>query len=166
MAIEARDAGREALGISTMEGWMRAFVLTLPVFLIAGLLQAQTAADSAAIRATALDYVEGWYTGDAARMERALHPELAKRIVQTNPQNGRSNLGQQSAMTLVLGTRNGGGKDTPPDQMQKDVAILDIFQNAASVRATMSGWIDYMHMAKWNGRWVIVNVLWELKPRS
>jgi hypothetical protein len=98
-------------------------------------------------------------------MERALHPELAKRIVQTNPQNGRSSLGQQSAMTLVQGTRNGGGKDTPPEQMQKDVVILDIFRNAASARATMSGWIDYMHLAKWNGRWVIVNVLWELKPR-
>lgn len=123
----------------------------------------QTAADSAAIRATALDYVEGWYSGDAARMERALHPELAKRIVNLNPQNGRNSLGQQSAMTLVLGTRNGGGKDTPPAQMQKDVVILDVFRNAASVRATMSGWIDYMHMAKWNGRWVIVNVLWELK---
>src|SRR4051812_14973787 len=40
-----------------------------------------TAADSAAIKATALDYIEGWYTGDAERMERALHPELAKRIV-------------------------------------------------------------------------------------
>ena len=139
------------------------------LFLAAGLAavpavaRAQTAADSAAIRATALDYVEGWYTGDAARMERALHPELAKRIVNTNPQNGRNALGQQSAMTLVLGTRNGGGKDTPPDQMQKDVVILDIFRNAASVRATMSGWIDYMHMARWNGRWVIVNVLWELK---
>lgn len=127
---------------------------------------AQAAADSAAIRATALDYVEGWYTGDAARMERALHPELAKRIVNTNPQNGRNMLGQQSAMTLVQATRSGGGKNTPPDQMQKDVAILDIFNNAASVRATMSGWIDYMHMAKWNGRWVIVNVLWELKPQN
>ena len=125
--------------------------------------RAQSAADSAAIRATALDYVEGWYSGDAARMERALHPELAKRIVVTNPQNNRSNLGQQSAMTLVQGTRNGGGKNTPPAQQQKDVAILDIFQNAASVRATMSGWIDYMHMARWNGRWVIVNVLWENK---
>src|SRR5690242_18548286 len=89
-------------------------------------LAAQTAADSAAIRATALDYVEGWYTADAARMERALHPELAKRIVNVNPQNGRNSLGQQSAMTLILGTRNGGGKDTPPAQMQKDVAILDI----------------------------------------
>lgn len=129
-------------------------------------VHAQTSADSAAIRATALDYVEGWYTGDAARMERALHPELAKRIVNTNPQNGRNSLGQQSAMTLVQSTRNGGGRDTPPEQMQKDVAILDIYQNTASVRATMSGWIDYMHMARWNGRWVIVNVLWELKPQN
>jgi hypothetical protein len=141
-------------------------MLIMPMFALPAQSQAQSAADSAAIRATALDYAEGWYTGDAARMERALHPELAKRIVQTNPQNGRSGLGQQSAMTLVLNTRNGGGKDTPADQMQKDVDILDIFGNAASVRATMSGWIDYMHMAKWNGRWVIVNVLWELKPQA
>jgi hypothetical protein len=47
--------------------------------------------------------------------------------------------------------------------MQRDVVIFDIFRNVASVRATMSGWIDYLHIAKWNGRWVIVNVLWELK---
>lgn len=131
-----------------------------------GAAHRQTVDETAAIRATALDYVEGWYTGDAARMERALHPELAKRIVNTNPQNGRSSLGQQSAMTLVQNTRNGGGKNTPPEQMQKDVVVLDVYQNAASVRATMSGWIDYMHMAKWNGRWVIVNVLWEMKPAA
>ena len=140
-------------------------LLTLALALPAGAVQQQPN-EEAAIRATALDYVEGWYTGDAARMERALHPELAKRIVNTNPQNKRSSLGQQSAMTLVQSTRNGGGKDTPPEQMQKDVVILDIFQNVASVRATMSGWIDYMHMAKWNGRWVIVNVLWEQKPQA
>jgi Putative lumazine-binding len=140
--------------------------LLLAMALPSGAANRQSADESAAIRATALDYVEGWYTGDAARMERALHPELAKRIVNTNPQNGRSSLNQQSAMTLVLNTRNGGGKDTPAEQMQKDVVILDVYQNAASVRATMSGWIDYMHMAKWNGRWVIVNVLWELKPKG
>jgi hypothetical protein len=140
-------------------------LLVLVLAMPAGAVQ-QQAGEEAAIRATALDYVEGWYTADAARMERALHPELAKRIVNTNPQNKRSSLGQQSAMTLVQNTRNGGGKDTPPEQMHKDVVILDIFQNAASVRATMSGWIDYMHMAKWNGRWVIVNVLWENKPQT
>ncbi|MBK8003799.1 MAG: nuclear transport factor 2 family protein [Gemmatimonadetes bacterium] len=125
---------------------------------------AQSAADSAAIRETALNYVEGWYTGDAARMERALHPDLAKRIVRQGPQGSR--LQSMTAAELVEGTRQGGGKNTPPAAQQKDVVILDVFQNAASVRATMSGWVDYMHMAKWNGEWRIVNVLWELKPRG
>jgi hypothetical protein len=126
--------------------------------------RAQTAADSAAIRATALDYAEGWYTGDATRMGRALHPELAKRISQQR--NGQWQLSSMTAEELVSGTANGGGTRTPQAQRQADVQILDVFGNVASVRVTMSGWIDYMHMARVDGRWQIVNVLWEMKPRG
>lgn len=125
---------------------------------------AQAAADSAGIRAAALDYIEGWYEGNAERMERALHPELAKRIVNTDPRNGRSSLGQMGALTLINNVRRGGGKETPPDQRRKDVRILDIFGNTASVRIDAATWIDYLQVAKWNGRWVIVNVLWENRP--
>ena len=128
-------------------------------------VQAQTPDQAAAIKQTALDYVEGWYEGNAERMEKALHPELAKRIVRNSPE-GRSRLDQMGAMTLVQFTKGGGGKETPKDKQQKDVIILDVFENTASVKAVMAGWIDYMHMAKFNGRWVIVNVLWELKPQS
>jgi len=124
---------------------------------------AQSTADVAAIRQTALDYIEGWYEGNAERMERALHPELAKRIVRTN-KDGVSQLGQMSAMSLVQGTRRGGGKNTLREQQQKDVTILDVYENAASVKIVAADWIDYLHMAKFNGRWVIINVLWELKP--
>lgn len=130
-------------------------------------LRAQIAvseADKAAIKQTALDYIEGWYEGNAERMERALHPELAKRIVRTN-QEGNSRLDQMSAMTLVQGTRRGGGKNTSREKQQKDVTILDVFESAASVKVVASDWIDYLHLAKFNGKWVIVNVLWELKPR-
>lgn len=136
----------------------------IAVWVAPRLAPAQTPADSAAIRATALDYIEGWYEGNAERMERSLHPELAKRIVNTNP-NGRNSLGQQGALTLINGTKAGGGKSTPADRQRKDVKILDIFGNTASVRVDASDWVDYMHVAKWNGRWVIVNVLWELNPR-
>ena len=122
-------------------------------------------ADSAGIRAAALDYIEGWYEGNAERMERAVHPDLAKRIVNTDPRNNRSVLGHQSAMTLVRNTRAGGGKSTPAAEQRKDVRILDIFGNTASVRVDASGWIDYLHIAKWDGRWVIINVLWEQRPR-
>lgn len=137
-------------------------VLLLGV-MIAAPVAAQSAADSAAIRTTALDYAHGWYTGDAARMQGALHPDLAKRIVRNN--GGSFTLNQTNAVQLINDTRSGGGSDTPANAHQADVSILDIFGNAASVRLTMNGWIDYMHMARWQDRWVIVNVLWELKPR-
>ena len=128
-------------------------------------LAAQAAADSAAIRATALDYAEGWYTSDTVRMTRALHPQLAKRIVMTPRGGGEPRLGDMTAAQLIGGTAEGGGSRTPADRRQADVEILDIFQNTASVRLTMQDWIDYMHVAKWNGRWVVVNVLWEMKRR-
>ena len=119
-------------------------------------------ADKAAIKQTALDYIEGWYEGDADRMERALHPDLAKRIVRTK--DSRSQLDQMSALSLVQGARRGFGKGTPKEKQQKDIIILDVFENTSSVKVIMSDWVDYMHMAKYNGRWVIINVLWELKP--
>ena len=127
-------------------------------------LHAQSAADSAGIRQAALDYIEGYYEGNAERMARAVHPELAKRIVNVD-ERGRYRLGQMSAMTLVEGTRAGGGRDTPESERRKDVTILDIYQNTASAKIYASSWVDYLHLAKWNGRWVIVNVLWELHPR-
>jgi hypothetical protein len=69
-------------------------------------------------------------------------------------------------MGLVQGTRNGGGSKTPAAEQQKDVTVLDIYENAASAKIVASGWIDYLHLARWNGQWKIVNVLWELKPKK
>jgi Putative lumazine-binding len=133
------------------------------LLLIGTPLAAQSPADSSAIRSTALDYVEGWYEGNVTRMSRALHPELVKRIVVTDTTTGKSVLQNMGASALVNGARHGYGKSTPRERQQKEVTILDIFGHAASVKATMADWIDYMQVAKVDGRWVIVNVLWEKK---
>ncbi len=124
---------------------------------------AQTDADREAIKRTALNYAEGWYEGNADKMESALHPDLAKRIARTNDK-GQTRLDQMSAMSLVQGTRTGYGKQTPKDDQQKDVTILDVTGGAATVKLEMRDWVDYMHVAKSNGKWLIVNVLWEMKP--
>jgi Putative lumazine-binding len=121
--------------------------------------------ESAAIIKTALDYIEGWYAGDAARMERALHPELAKRMISTDPKTGRTQFNHMGAMALVQHTRDGGGKKTPPDRQLKEITILDRYNNAAVVKIVASDWIDYLEVAKFNGAWKIINVLWELKPK-
>jgi hypothetical protein len=126
---------------------------------------AQSAADSAAIEAAAMDYIEGWYAGDAERMERALHPDLAKRIVRTG-QDGSSALSHMTAEQLVAATRGGYGKQTPKEEQQKDYTLLDVFGGAAVVKVVARDWVDYLQIGKFDGRWVIINVLWELKPRS
>ncbi len=140
-------------------------VVALLALVGSGSVAAQSAADSAAIRATALDYIEGWYTGDAARMERALHPDLAKRIMMPNRSTGTRTLNSMTAEQLVAATARGGGKGTPEDERGIDVRILDIFEGASSVRVDAATWIDFLQIAKdGEGRWVIVNVLWELRP--
>ena len=50
--------------------------------------------------------------------------------------------------------------------LQPDVTVLDVFENAASAKIVASDWVDYLHLARWNGEWKIVNVLWELKPQE
>jgi hypothetical protein len=144
--------------------------MRLPILALSGVLllapapaRAQSAADSAAIRATALDYIEGWFQGNGDRMERALHSHLAKRRVATDSMS-RSRLIEMTALELVQGTRAAYGTQIPAAERRTDVTILDIFGNAASVRVNAGPWVDYMHVAKWGGRWVIVNVLWENRP--
>ena len=119
--------------------------------------------EEAAIRATALDYIDGYYSGDAARMQRAVHPELAKRIVKVDPTTGKCTLEQLDAGRLIEITRSGAGK-IPENLRQEEVTILDRYHDAAAVKIVANEWIDYLEMAKVDGAWKIINVLWALKP--
>jgi hypothetical protein len=141
------------------------FLLFIAVAHFAGTLPAaaQTGADSAAIRATAHDYIDGWYSGDADRMERSLHSHLAKRLVYTDGQ-GHSRLADLTTAELVQSARAGLGK-IPRDQWRDSVSILDVFGNDAVVRVDATTWVDFLEEIKWNGAWKIVNVVWENRPR-
>src|SRR6185503_13206238 len=118
--------------------------------------------EARAIRQTALDYIEGWYERNVERMTRALHPELVKRIVVTS--HGATRLDDMGASKLISFVRTGGGKDTPKERQLKEVTILDRYENAAVAKIIASDWIDYLQLGKVDGRWVIINVLWEHKP--
>ena len=145
---------------------MRKHIFTLLIgFVAVASVSAQADADREAIKRTALNYAEGWYEGNADKMESSLSPDLAKRIARTNPQN-QTRLDHMTAMALVQGTRSGFGKQTPAAEQQKDVTIFDVFGGASTVKLEMRDWIDYMQIAKINGKWLIVNVLWEMKPRK
>lgn len=123
----------------------------------------QSAADSARIVATARDYIEGWYAGDPARMARALHPELVKRIQVSDSATGRRLIDNQGFSRLVFNTARGGGTRTPKERQRTDVRLLDLFRNVAAVRIDAGEWIDYLQLVRDGDRWLILNVLWELR---
>jgi hypothetical protein len=128
--------------------------------LFANGLKAQTREqDSLAIIKTALDYIDGYYTNDADRMQSALHPELSKKIIITSA-NGSEQISQMGALTLINATKN--HPPVPMDKRREDVFVTDIFRNAATAKIIADNWVDYLQLHKWHGRWVIVNVLWEL----
>jgi len=61
------------------------------------------------------------------------------------------------------------GKDLQPDQPFKlDVRILDITGDFATARTVNAkyGFFDYCHLAKFDGEWKILNVLWGWLPKS
>jgi hypothetical protein len=83
------------------------------------------AGDPTAIQQVAVDYLQGWYEGDAERMRRSLHPQRATRTITRDLQTGEQHFdhaGQQQLMTL---TQQGGGADTPSDNRYHDISILD-----------------------------------------
>jgi hypothetical protein len=117
-------------------------------------------ADEVAIRAAALDYAEGWFDGDTERMERSLHPNLAKRALKYRADSGEKYLVDLNKDIMVRATGEGGGRDVPRDKLYYKVDILDVYEEVAIVRVESYPYLDYLQLLKDDGQWLIVNVLY------
>ena len=123
--------------------------------------------DREAIIQVAHDYVDGFYEADAERVQRALHPDLAKRDIVRDSESEAQLAQNMTASQLIEATASGVGKRIAQrDGRQCDVTILDIFHDVATVKVVAIDWIDYLHLVRVDGEWKIINVLWALKPEA
>ena len=137
------------------------------LMLVAGAAYGQDGKDSTAIRQAALDYIESQHQPNPQQFARSSHPRLVKRTFWKHRATGQDFLQEtsQEQMLLVAESYNKKG-DKFPAQPVKEVKILDIFQRTASVKLIANDWIDYMHLIKLNGKWEIVNVVWQFNDSS
>ena len=126
--------------------------------------QSGAAADRTAVQQAALDYVEGIYTSDVSRIERSVHPQLTKRgFWRESP---TLPWGPQATMTyeqLVNLTKTWNAKKDR-DTTIKKVDVYEVLDQTASAKVTAMWGIDYLHLAKYDGRWKIINILWQAHP--
>ena len=112
--------------------------------------------DHKLIEKTVLDYIEGWYEGNKNRMDNALDHRLAKRRIIS-----KDEFWSVSKTDMLKLTEEGNGKIDNPKQGKKEIIILDIFRNLASVKVLSEKYVDYLHLIKLEEKWKIINALWD-----
>jgi hypothetical protein len=116
-----------------------------------------TAIDRTAIVQAALDYFEGWFDGDKARMKRALHPALAKRSL---ADDGRQ-VNHLTASEMVEATSRGVGKTRDVPERRIEVEVVDAYGVIANVTVRSAVYREYLQLAHTRDGWKIVNALWQ-----
>jgi Putative lumazine-binding len=115
--------------------------------------------DEAAIRRCLLDYFEGWFDGDASRMDRALHPGLAKHSLGQDPDRSDT-LDVTTKDEMVEATRQGRGRqrDVPDRAIRIDIASVS--DGIASVVVHSAVYVEYVLLARTGDGWRITSTLW------
>lgn len=140
--------------------------MAVPVLVLAlavASADAQTAADRDAVRQAALDYVEGVYNVQPERIRRSVHPSLVKRGFfkeSPNAPYAESPMNFEQLVKLASDWNKDGKRDTSV----KDVAVLEVLDQTAVAKVTASWGVDYMLLAKYDGRWLIQQILWQSPP--
>jgi len=115
--------------------------------------------DIKAIHEAVEDYYGGWYSADPERMKRCLHPDLAKRAVKVD-EAGKEYLRHLTKDVMVNATKDRGGSDAPTEKQTWTITLLDYYEEIATVKVASGEYMEYIHLARQDGQWLIVNVLY------
>ncbi len=141
---------------------MRTLILLgAAVLALGGSAMAQSP-DEEGVRRAALDYLEGFYEGSDEKLQRSIHPEVDKfgffRGAPDQPYR-RVPMSYEQMFEFAASVR--AGRNLPPEGAPKEVIPLDVQDQTAVVKVIAWWGQDYLQMAKYDGRWMIVHVLWQ-----
>ena len=146
---------------------MKFKLMTLFVMILAFCfaIQAQTE-DERAVRQAAMDYIESVYNVNPAQVERSVHPELVKRGFFIKRGETAYTPATMTFEQLVELSKNYNKNGNIPKDAPKEVVVFDVSDQTASAKVTAVWGIDYMHLAKYDGKWKIINILWQSPPKK
>lgn len=110
--------------------------------------------DASAVHSTVTNYIEAYYTGNAAEMEQTLHSHYLKHKI-----HGNIPVREQTRTDLLQSTRSGQGTQLTQAQRKEQITVLDVAGNIASAKLVTPGWTDYLTLTKIDGEWKILSVV-------
>ena len=126
----------------------------------------QTDEDRGAVKQACLDYVESIYEVNSSKVERSVHPELVKRGFFVKKGEAVYSPSAMTFTQLVELSKNYNKAGKLPKDAVKEVVVFDVADQTASAKVTAVWGIDYIHLAKYDGKWKIINILWQSPPKK
>lgn len=111
------------------------------------------------------DYVDGIYLVQPERIKKSVHPELMKKGFWRK--DGNTEYDKESIMTfdqLVDLASKWNAKGTLPKDAPRKIEIYDVQDQTATGKLTAQWGTDYFQLAKYDGKWMIVNIMWQRHP--
>lgn len=123
-----------------------------------------SATDEEQVRRACLDYAESAYLMKPEYIEKSVHPEVVKvgYIRRGDAEEyGVHPMNHQQLKDLVA-KWNESGRFGPDSR--KDVEVLDLSDATACAKLSAEWGVDYFNLAKFDGRWQIIQVIWQTYP--
>ena len=115
--------------------------------------------DAAGIRRCLLDYFDGWFDGDADRMDRALHPGLAKHAIGQDAARSET-LDVTTKAEMVEATRQGRGRQRDVPDRAIRIDITGVSGDIASATVHSAVYVEFVFLARVRDGWKITGTLW------
>ena len=115
------------------------------------------------IERAVLDYAESYYEVRPEYVERSIHRDLAK-IGFTIGEDGSYGEKPMDYAGFEKMIANLIAAEYTPEPGPKEVEILDAADQTALVKLTGSWGVDYMQLAKFDGKWMTRHALWQTAP--
>ncbi|RIV17350.1 hypothetical protein DYU11_32190 [Fibrisoma montanum] len=140
----------------------------LTVSTVSALAQTTPTDDVAGVKQACFNYIDTFYKADTTLAYQSIHPSLQKRGFSYSEKT--SSYSKQlempfPALIRLASTWNKDGKRANADS-PRVVDVFEVADKTATAKVTAVWGIDYIHLMKDNGRWMIVNVLWQSPPKS
>ena len=118
--------------------------------------------DRAAVQQAAMDYVTAVYESKPELIERSVSRDLTKHgfMRQKDGSYRRSPMTYQE-LVQVAKEWNANKKQ---DVSIKEVKVGEVFDQTATAMVRASWGIDFMQLAKIDGQWKILNIVWQSHP--
>ena len=142
---------------------MKKLFSVVSIFVLSTLALAANPSDTESVEKASMSYIEGFYEGNADKLKSCLAPELNKfgfwKKKGADKYESAGKMSFQEALDFAKGVKE--KKQFPEADAPKKVEVLEVSNKIAITKVTAWWGVDYMLLAKNDGKWMIRQIVWE-----